>query len=162
VTYGNVLNAVGYNIYRHDVGQPASAAVKVNAQPITQSFFIDTGLTNGKPLLYSVKAVFQDGSEGPASAEAVVTPHLPIPGAFFAYDSGTVPPRRAGLDNKNVLTVKASGGELWDNFDSGTFIATPVSGDYTITVKVLGKPVGGHATAAKAGVMIRENLIAGE
>jgi hypothetical protein len=161
VTFGNVLNATGYNIYRRDVGQTADKAVKVNAQPISQSFFIDTGLTNGKPLLYSVKAIFQDGTEGPASADAVVTPQMPILGGFFSYEIGTAHPSSLTLDG-NTLTVKASGGELWDNYDSGTFIAAPVSGDYTITVKVLGHPVGSTSDAAKAGVMIRENLIAGE
>jgi len=162
VTYGNVLNATGYNIYRRDVGQTPDKAVKVNAQPINQSYYIDTGLTNGKPLLYSVKAVFQDGTEGPASADAVATPQMPILGAFFAYEIGTVNPSSVALDNNNVLTVKASGGELWDNNDSGTFIAAPVSGDYTITVQVKAAPAGSSSNSAKAGVMIRENLIAGE
>jgi hypothetical protein len=161
VTYGAVLNAVSYNIYRRDFSQTADKAVKVNAQPIAQSFFIDTGLTNGKPLLYSVKAVFQDGTEGPASADAVVTPQVPILGAFFAYDIGTLNPSSVTLAG-NALTVKASGGELWDDQDSGTFVAAPVSGDYTITVKLPDRPAGSAEEHAKAGVMIRENLIAGE
>jgi hypothetical protein len=161
VTFGSVLNATGYNIYRRDVGQTADKAAKVNPQPINQTFIIDTGLTNGKPQLYSVKAVFADGTEGPASADAVATPQMPILGGFFAYEIGTANPSSLMLDG-NTLTVKASGGELWDNYDSGTFIAAPVSGDYTITVKVLAAPTGSSSNSAKAGVMIRENLIAGE
>lgn len=170
VTWGNVLNAVGYNIYRRTLDVERDKATLLNPQqPYPLSWLIDLGpdnrgLPNGVPLLYSVRAVFRDGdrlTEGPASREAVVTPQAPLLGGFFAYDIGTTNPSRLSLDG-NILTVQASGVELWDGSDECTFIALPIAGDYTATVKLLDKPKGGHPASAKAGVMIREGLMPGD
>jgi hypothetical protein len=167
VTYGAVPNAVGYNIYRRGLSQSYDQRIRVNPQPIPQTFFLDTGLTNDTPLLYSAKAVFQDGKEGfSPTPEVVVTPHAPILGALFAYDIGTVNPSswtvgRPGTADAGVLTVRASGGELWDNYDSGTFIGAPVSGDFTLGAQVLARPEGSPNNGAKAGIMVRESLSSG-
>jgi hypothetical protein len=84
LTFSTVPNAIGYNIYRREPGQPLAAAQKLNTKPATNSWFIDTGavgngkLVNGRPLIYSVRAVFRDAArqatESISSPEATVTP----------------------------------------------------------------------------------------
>lgn len=164
ITYTTAQNATGYNVYRRPHGEAADKAVKVNAQPTPFTWLIDdgggAGLANGAPLLYSVKAVLQDGSEGAASKDVVVTPQVPVLGSFYAHDIGTTDPSSVTLEN-NVLTIKAGGSELWDTTDEGTFVGTAIAGDYSITAKVLEKPTGGHEASAKAGVMVREELTPG-
>jgi hypothetical protein len=164
VTFTSAQNATGYNVYRRAHGEAADKAVKVNAQPTPFTWLIDdgggAGLPNGAPLLYFVKAVLQDGTEGAASKEVVVTPQVPVLGSFYAHDIGTTDPSSVTLEN-NVLTIKAGGSELWDTTDEGTFVGTAIAGDYQITAKVLEKPAGGHARSAKAGVMVREELTPG-
>jgi hypothetical protein len=167
IAYGGVPNAVGYNIYRREAAQAADQNALVNAQPALQTFFIDSGLANGKPLLYSVKAVFLEGdkrAEGPASAEVVVTPHAPILGAFFWHDIGTMNPGRVTV-NGNVLEIRASGDDIYDNADGQTFLAVPVAGDYTLTAKLLEKPTiedGLESNSGKAGVQIKFSLQDGD
>jgi hypothetical protein len=163
VSWGNVANAVGYNIYRRTGEVTRDKAALLNAQPYGPTWLIDQ-VPNGTAVFYSVKALFQEGDkfvEGPASREAVGTPHAPLLGGLVAYDIGTEFPSSWTIEG-DVLTVKASGHELWDQDDGGTFIGLPVSGDYTITVRVLEKPTNGHPRSAKAGIMIREGLIPGD
>ncbi len=166
VTFSTVPEATGYNIYRRPVGDAADKAVLVNAQPTPYGWLIDAGannagLPNGTNFLYTAKAVLKDGKEGPASADTLVRPQVPLGGVFFAYDIGTLNPSSVALsaDNK-VLTVKASGGELWAENDSGTFIGTAIAGDYSVSAKVLDRPqiAADGQTSAKAGVIIREDL----
>jgi hypothetical protein len=166
ITFGTVPGATGYNVYRRAHGEAADKAVKVNAQPSPYGWLIDAGadnagLPNGTNFIYSVKAVLTDGSEGPASEEVLVRPQVPLGGAFFVHDIGTLNPSTVSLsEDGKVLTVRASGGELWDNQDAGTFIGTAVAGDYSVSAKVLERPViqEGGSNSAKAGVIIREGL----
>jgi hypothetical protein len=167
ITYGAVSNATGYNIYRREVGQAATAAVKVNAQPTANTWFIDdnagAGLANDKPLLYTVRAVFAGGVEAIDSAEVVVTPQAPLFGRFYRHDIGTRNPGSATIEG-NVLKVVAAGGDIWDQADGGTYIMAPVSGDYTVSAKLNAFPKETPETDgfAKAGVMIRMGLGLGD
>jgi hypothetical protein len=168
ITYSSVLNATGYNVYRRPPGEAADRAVKVNNQPTPFTWLIDDnagqGLPNGTPLLYFVKAVEKDAAgnvvEEAASKDVVVTPQVPILGNFFAHDIGTTDPSTVTVEN-NTLMIKAAGKELWDGIDSGTFVGTAVSGDYSISLKILEKPTGGHPASGKVGPMIRESLTPG-
>jgi len=166
ITYSGIPNATGYNVYRRQVTETADKAVLVNSKPSPYGWVIDAGadaagLPNGTNYIYTVKAVMADGKEGPASAEVVARPQTPLAGVFFAYDIGTLNPSTVSLsaDNK-VLTVKASGGELWANEDSGTFIGTAIAGDYSVSTKVLDRPQidSDGQNSAKAGVIIREDV----
>jgi regulation of enolase protein 1 (concanavalin A-like superfamily) len=134
VTWGAVKDATGYNVLRRNPGEDISAAKAVNAQPTKDTSLIDTGLTNDKPLLYAVQAVFADGSKGDP-AEAVGTPHKAILGKFQYYDIETLNPGGVTIAD-NVLTIRASGADIWDGEDGQTFLATPVAGDFTITMKL--------------------------
>jgi hypothetical protein len=165
ITFTSALNASGYNVYRRDVGQTPAQATKVNAAATPYTWVIDDGggqgLTNGKPLLYFVKAVLSGGAEADASADVVVTPQMPILGGLFVHEIGTTDPTSVTIES-GILTVKAAGYELWNRDDSGAFIGTAVSGDYSVSVKMTEKPTGGHPASGKAGVMIREGLLPGD
>jgi len=148
VTFGGVLNATGYNVYRHAAG---AAATLVNATPTTYTWLIDdnagAGLANGTALFYSVKAVAADKTEGPASLEGVTTPAPPLFGALVAYNittPGVDPaPGSVTLDTANdLITIHASGDDIWDAQDGQTFAAAPVTGDFTIKARFPGPPTG--------------------
>jgi regulation of enolase protein 1 (concanavalin A-like superfamily) len=163
VEFGGVLKATGYNVYRHAAG---GTAALVNATPTTQSWLVDdnngAGLTNGTPLFYSVKAVV-NGAEGPASAENVTTPAPPLFGSLRLYNITTPginpAPGSVTLDSaSDTVTIHASGDDIWDAQDGQSFLAAPVTGDFTITAKFLGAPTGGEPTYGKVGLMMRTGL----
>jgi hypothetical protein len=127
------------------------------------------GLPLGQPLTYFVRAVYSDAAgkltEGPNSGEATVTPQNPTvlpPGNFYYYDINTASPGSVKVDG-NVLTLRASGSDLWDSSDGQTFLAMPVTGDYQITAAILDHPA--HDPSAdnpndwsKTAVEIRSGL----
>jgi hypothetical protein len=165
LTYSTALNATGYNVYRRGASEAADKAVLVNSTPTPYTWVIDdnkgAGLANGAPLIYFVKAVQADGAESAASGEVVVTPQTPILGGLYVHDIGTTEPSTVTLEG-TTLTVRAAGHELWDAQDEGTFIGATVAGDYSVSVKMLERPTGGHPRSGKAGVMIREGLASGD
>jgi regulation of enolase protein 1 (concanavalin A-like superfamily) len=163
VTFGGVLGATGYNVYRRTAG---GTATLVNASPIPYLWLIDdnggAGLANGTPLFYSVKAVV-GGAEGPASPENVTTPAPPLFGALRLFNittPGIEPaPGSVTLDaGSDTVTIHASGDDIWDAQDGQSFLATPVSGDFTISAKFLGAPTGGEPTYGKVGLQMRTGL----
>jgi regulation of enolase protein 1 (concanavalin A-like superfamily) len=175
LTFNNVAGASGYNVYRREVGQTADQAVLVNAKPITPGYFTDATVTNGKQYLYFVKTVVPDAitpktasAEGLLrSSDALVAPNVPIasnvagsPGYQVYYWSTTNPATVDLTTTPGMLTVKASGGDIWgaNAADSGTFIATPVAGDYSFSAEIEAQPTNSvkKNTFAKAGIMIRD------
>jgi hypothetical protein len=157
VLWEAVPRATGYVLYRQ---APATTGfVRVNRRPIDGLSYLDTGLTNGSVYRYRVTAVV-DGRETVPSPFTSVTPMAAIAGRFFGY---TVGPARAGgvtLEADGTIALKGSGWDIWDRVDGGYFLAVPVEGDATITVRVVGPP--SHTDDwAKAGVMIRESLAPG-
>lgn len=169
ITFVPATGAAGYDVYRRPAGGPAAQAARVNLQPITVTWLVDDGqdqgLPDGVPFLYFVRAVFRDASgsmiEGPRTPDVEATPQSPILGDLFAYDIGTTDPSGVTLEGA-VLTVKAAGEEMWDQRDGGTFIGKAVAGDYSVSVRMLAKPAGGHPLSAKGGVIIREGLVSGD
>jgi hypothetical protein len=176
VTFGTVPKATGYNIYRREAtfDTPGTAA-KVNTDPVPYAWFIDDGggqgLPNGTNYYYSVKAVI-GGAEGPASGEALGMPQVPIGDGFMLYylDNGPpaaapILPTKLTLDTAtDTLTIESTGADIWDNQDRGGFLARPVTGDYSITVKVLEKPQPVEPNTSnnvKIGPMIRDTLFIG-
>jgi hypothetical protein len=169
LTYGTTLNAAGYNIYRRLASDTPDKAVLLNAQPTLNGWFIDDnggkGLTNGTHYVYQVKAVIKDASgsatEGASSSEVLAEPQVPILGGLYSYDIGTLTPGSTTLDNSGTLTITGSGNQIAALADQFRFVATPMSGAFSITAKILGKPMPGSGntqTAIKAGVMVRESL----
>jgi hypothetical protein len=164
---------VGYNVYRRAAGETADKNVLMNATPLVITSAVDMGadgkgLKNGTSFIYSVKAVYtgSDGKavEGPATREIVATPQVPIKNLFTLYDIQTLNPGSAVLDASNVLTIQASGGELWAANDMHSFLAVPVSGDFQVTVKLNERPTkitAGTSNSAKVGLEIKADLQVG-
>src|SRR5438552_3506597 len=69
---------------------------------------------------------------------------------------GTSTQGSADVDSNGVWTVKGSGTDLWDRDDEFHIVYQPLSGDGSITTKLLGVDNGDEHS--KAGVMMREDL----
>jgi hypothetical protein len=59
----------GYFIYRRNQDQPATAAIKLNPQPVASPSFRDTDIQPGNTYFYSVSAVDERGNESQRSPE---------------------------------------------------------------------------------------------
>jgi len=59
----------GYFVFRHLQQEPASAAVKLNAQPVKAPAYHDTSIATGSTYVYSVSAVDERGNESQQSEE---------------------------------------------------------------------------------------------
>jgi hypothetical protein len=167
----------GYNVYRGDIGVAADKLVLVNPQPTTGTTLLDMGPNNaglplGKPLSYFVRTVYKDSAgalfEGSSNGPAVVTPQNPLvipAGSFFYYDIHTPLPGTVTLEN-NVITIRASGHNLWDANDGHTFLATPMTGNYQVTAQITEQPTLVDPDTgdpwAKIGVQIRASLFRGD
>jgi hypothetical protein len=164
---------VGYNVYRRDSGRAADQNALLNAAPIILTSIVDAGadgkgLKNGSAFIYSVKAVFlgTDGKpvEGPATREIVGTANAPVKGIFTLYDIGTLNPGTAAVDASNVLTITGAGADIWDNVDTHSFLAVPVSGDFQVTIKLNERPAKatpGANGSGKVGLQIKADLQSG-
>ena len=173
LTFGEVPNATGYNIYRRTPDQTPAQAAKVNAQPDPYGWFLDDGggkgLPNGMNFYYSVKAVMPDKTEGPATPEMLAMPQIPLgPGfvLYYLYSNPALLPATLTVDTANdVLTFRSNGEDLWDAADSGAFLAMPVTGDYSVQCEVLEKPVAEGSYSGdnnvKIGPQIRDDLTVG-
>jgi hypothetical protein len=60
----------GYFVFRHKANEPESAAVKLNAQPITAPAYHDAAIEAGNTYLYAVSAIDERGNESKLSEEA--------------------------------------------------------------------------------------------
>jgi hypothetical protein len=153
---------VGYNVYRRNADQTADKAGLVNTSgPITTTFGTDTGVTNGAAYLYNVKAVYKDAAgkltESAASQDVPATAaNLPGPFALVTLDTNNL--GTATVDANNIMTIRASGQDVWDDRTEGTFLVAPVTGDFQITVKVTERPKledpDNGDPAAKVGLVI--------
>jgi hypothetical protein len=165
LTYSTLPNALAYNIYRRVAGSK-DPAVKVGQQVGRYGWFVDDnagqGLANGTNFLYSVRTVTQSLAdptqllEGDASGELLVMPQTRTNGLALFY-FGTTTPGSVAIDN-NVMTITASGADIWDQTQSGEFLATPIAGDYSIRATVLEQPTA-KDKAGKAGPMIRGDAL---
>ena len=78
----------GYNVYRS--GTPGGPFTKVNTALVTASAYTDTGLTNGNPYYYVVRAVDTSDNESPDSNETYSYPTSDLGAALeFTTASGT-------------------------------------------------------------------------
>jgi hypothetical protein len=165
LTFPTVPNAVGYNVTRQIAGGTGKPML-LTAQPDPYGWFVDTGLTNGTNYLYTITTVTLSKADNKTllegtGAQALAEPQVPIPPGFVSRDITTLTPGSTTLAN-GVLTITASGADITDTGPDGfRFVSTPVSGDYTISAKLLAKPTPGPKnteTWVKAGVMIRASL----
>jgi WD40 repeat protein len=159
-------SAVAYSIYRGPAGATRAQLRRLNTRPLTESVFADRGpeLVNGRPQTYAVAAIYR-GPEG-----------KPVEGPLLLHDATPValPPGfegcriNEGAKSGSVrvdgatgqIIVRGSGNKIWYEDDECYFACRPLTGDFRISVKMLGRPTATSATA-QAGLMVRESLVRG-
>jgi hypothetical protein len=175
VIWNGVTDATGYNIYQQIVTDPAAdppTAVKVNAEPVKTTSYVVENLKNGTAYHFRVSAIV-DGQEteaaGPTLAEgngnfaAVVPQKATVHEGreLYGFNIGTDWPGSHTVDASGAITMKASGRDIYGMGDGFYFLALPLSGDVTVTARVVSGPTkvaddeGGWE---QGGPMIRESL----
>jgi regulation of enolase protein 1 (concanavalin A-like superfamily) len=175
--------ADGYIIYKGKVNDDNSF-VKIAELPGDKTSYIDTTIKNGEIARYRVTTIVKVGPAADKILESrgltnrlyevsgAPNPPVTIAGRqFFAnvMDCGgnhelTDKPGSASIDGSGVITLTASGWDIQEEADGGEQLMTPVSGDFTFTVRVLGVPTqtdGSDADEwAKFGIAVRETTMA--
>jgi regulation of enolase protein 1 (concanavalin A-like superfamily) len=147
LTWNAVTNATSYNVKR----SPTSGGSYTDiATGITATNYTDT-VAAGLKCYYVVSAICS-GQESPNSPEATV--NLPYP--WVSQDVGSLGLAGSVTFSNGVFTVTGSGDDIWNAVDAFRFVFVPVTGNCTITARVLA--VQNTDGWAKAGVMIRANL----
>jgi hypothetical protein len=176
VLWNPVTDATGYNVYQQEVESPTSdtlALKKVNAEPVTTTSLMVEGLTNGKSYHFRVSAIV-GGAEsdpvGPAVAQGdqgdfvAVVPQKPVKLAgmdgFYGHNIGTDYPGSHEVTDTGTITMKASGWDIQSDADGFYFLAMPIKGDITMTVRAVSGPTetDSESTWNLAGLQIRESL----
>ena len=85
-----------------------------------------------------------------------VAPNPTFPGTWFDQDIGAVGAAGSASYADGVVTVRASGQQIWNTADGLHLVYQSLAGDGTILARV-GSLTGGASTQS-AGVMIRETL----
>jgi hypothetical protein len=174
LTFLPTQGSAGVNVYRQTQGGK-DKPVLVNSTPTQNGFIIDTGVTNGTTYLYTIKSLTDLTKVGGTvvesitpGAQVIAEPQVPIGSGFVVEYAGVITPASVAVDNNGVLTITASGSHMWDTSAEGTFLATPVSGDYSMNAKVIVAPARQNGLAAnsdtKIGPMMRNDagVVAGD
>jgi hypothetical protein len=166
LTWNPLPNAAGYHVYRGAQDVTADKLTLLTADPVTQTSYTDNsaGLTNGSPMLYAIAPLFK-GADGQtvegATTVVLGTPVAPPPGYRAC---GLIEGANAGSVSfdpaTGAITLRASGGDMWDAVDQGYFMFQEVEGNFQITARALTQP--SHTSDwARGGPMIRESLAPG-
>jgi hypothetical protein len=171
-------DADGYVVYKAAVGD--DTFTKIAEVPGDKSSYADTTIKNGEVAQYRVTTVVNVGDKTLETRpftnllySVVATPNPPIKIGDRDYfgsllDGGadrevTETPGGASIDGNGVVTLRASGWDIQNDYDGGYQLVTPVSGDFTFTARVLGPPevVDDEANEwAKFGIGVRESTLA--
>jgi len=166
LTFEPSPGAAGVNIYRQTQGGKDSP-VLLNSHPVANGWFIDNESINGTAYLYTVKSVANLAKVGGGMAESlapaatvVAQPQVEVLAGFPLTYLGA--PKPATLDlTAGVLTITAQGSDIWSTTQNGVFLATAVSGDYSMSAKVLAQPMAiapNKSNNVKVGPMIEDAL----
>lgn len=168
-------NVSGYNVYRQVVTDPATApaaAVKVNAEPIKTTSYLVENLQNGTAYHFRVSAIV-DGQEsdrvGPFPAQGdqgeyvAVVPQKAVTLAgrpFYGHTIGTNYPGTHQVEADGQVRMTASGWDIQNDADGLYLLATPVSGDVTLTLRWVNGPTetANGTEWNLGGPIIRESL----
>ncbi|HET9391346.1 MAG TPA: fibronectin type III domain-containing protein [Steroidobacteraceae bacterium] len=123
--------------------------------------FTDSALTAATTYTYQV-AAFDKASPANVSAPSTaisVTTQAAGTTVWTSGDVGAVQASGTYTQNGSTFTVQGSGADIWGTADQFQFVSTPLTGDGSITARVVSQT---NTNAwAKAGVMIRETRAAG-
>jgi regulation of enolase protein 1 (concanavalin A-like superfamily) len=162
-----IEGAQSYNIYRAAAGETDPAKfVKVTEQVIAGTTYTDAsaGLVNGTEVSYLIAPVV-NGVEGdrvrfnakPDAFTVAAPPGFATLSTNEGVECGVGP---SFNPDTGEITIRGSGGDIWDAADRYNFTHQEVEGNFQVTVKALTKPSQTHDWA-KAGLMIRESLAPG-
>jgi hypothetical protein len=158
VTWTGRPTATAYTIYRQAQGEQQFTKAGT-ADNVTWFIDSDSAVKAGTNYRYVVTATI-GGKETAGSYPALVASGaIPSPiGSFVSYDIGTGYPGSTKLDN-GVLTIQASGHDIWDASDGMRFVGTEVRGNLSMTAQILARPTSANPDGwVKAGLMVRESL----
>jgi endoglucanase len=149
LTWNSVGGATSYNVKRStSSGGPYTTV----AAGLTAANYTDTVIAGTK--YYYVVSAISGGLESSNSMEVSIDPPYP----WASQDIGsTGVPGNVTFGN-GVFTVGGSGSDIWGSVDAFRMVYVPVTGNCTITARVLS--VQNTDQWAKAGVMIRASLTA--
>ncbi|NLW84656.1 MAG: carbohydrate-binding protein, partial [Phycisphaerae bacterium] len=137
--------AISYNVKRSSFGGGPYTTVAAN---VIDTSFSDFGVVDGQVYYYVVSANAASG-ESLNSAEVAVTP-------WVSLDIGSVGVSGSTRYKNDVFTVSGSGADIWGTNDALRFVYLPMTGNCTITARVVS--VQNTDGWAKAGIMMRESL----
>ena len=144
----------GYYVYRNGNTTTPLATV-------TSPSFTDSGLTAATLYSYQV-AAFDTSTPALVSAPSTalsVTTESASAASWSSGDIGAVAAAGSYSQSGGTFTVEGSGADIWNNADAFQFVSQPLSGDGSITARVVSQ--SNTNGWAKAGVMFRETLAPG-
>ncbi|MEL6534533.1 MAG: chondroitinase-B domain-containing protein [Bacteroidota bacterium] len=100
-----------------------------------------------------------DGGFTDTSVITVSNPAPSLPSPWLTTDVGSVAAAGSASLSSGTFSIQGSGSDIWGTADEFRYVYQPISGDVTVTAKVLS--VQNTHPWAKSGVMIRESLDAG-
>src|SRR5262249_42623347 len=144
----------------------------LNTDPVKEASFTDNAdtLVPGQKQVYAVAAV-TTGTDGKAVEGPLVAvrtgkagPPIAPPGFTFSVigenKEADCSVGSVGVEfdaASGAITMRGGGHDIWDAADDLVFLHQKMSGDFRITVKMLGQPLA-TSSWSKAGPMIRETL----
>ena len=141
----------GYFVYRNGSTTPLVA--------VAGTSYTDTGLTAGASYQYTVRAYDTSTPVALLSAPSASLSAATAANGFADQDIGATGAAGSAALVGTTYTVNGSGADIWSTGDAFNFDAQPVTGDFTITARIVSQT---NTNAwAKAGVMVRETLAAG-
>lgn len=163
LSWTGTRGAAGYTVKRRQLPSGAWASLP---GPVEQPRYQDTGVTVGQTYEYEVTATnfATPPVESPGSNRVVITPVL-APALNSAVIPSTLSPAGSFSQNGDVITMSASGSDIWGVSDQFRFAYQTLVGDGSITARVAALCGGTPGTCpngwTKAGVMMRDGLAAG-
>jgi len=160
-TAGNAQVTLGWNASTGATGYPVDRALSSGGpySPIalvTTTGYTNTGLANGTTYFYTVAASNSVGISAFSSYIGATPTNSSgsLPSPWVTTNVGAVGVAGSATYTNGLFTIKGSGANVWNAADTFFYVYQPVTGNYTISAKVLSvQNTGAHA---KGGVMIRE------
>jgi DNA-binding GntR family transcriptional regulator len=163
LTWNPLPNAVGYHVFRGAPDATADRLTQLTTDPISDTTYADSseGLVNGSPTLYAVVPRLQGAGGAMFDGATTVVLGMPVAVPPGYRTSSPIEGANTGSVSYDVaaqeITIRASGGDIWDAGDQGYFVYQEREGDFQITARALAQP-SNTSDWAKAGLMIRESL----
>jgi alpha-L-fucosidase len=122
---------------------------------LTNLTYVDTNVVANALYYYVVTAVDTGGASG-MSAEAGACLAGPVSTNWLSEDVGAVGVAGSYNISGSTFTLNGSGSDIWNAADAFRYVFQAVTGDFTITARVIsGQDTG---SSAKVGVMLRDTL----